>query len=603
MVILKLNDWVPINGIEQTGTTWQLAADKDFVNIVAELPNSADKLTLCIFDTITVPSNLVYYARAKRHFNDVNSDYWTAVKKVINTDNSVGILLEEPIVIEKPFVYIDDSFRDTLKATFTMKTSKFRGNDGHVCTHWLILSGVGKVLWSSIEDTVNLESIVVTKTADMVSKTRLKFVAIHVSTNNVESPVGDLSIELSNFNYEILSSLINIQALKDFVIEFNPIDTTKPTLIERVVVKDASDETILYSTNNLTNKITVPWYVLIANADLLLYVYAYDNNGNLTYSVKNMAVKKTAAGIEIIPEFVYDKVFNATGALDDVYIPNGVVAGEITNNIIYTPVFASSVGHKLVYDDVLKKYIDAGPNPTLSLLTSDVDNTYINYLESSLVLVDTNSSDGVPIFLVYKHNKGTDVFTLLHSKIRRDETTPVGKNNAIVQISSTAFIYSTHGSNLLRKYDISDNTLTDIGVIPLADYTNGAMFRISNNRVLIMGGSSFTDCIYKIDDNEFLDGISTVPGSFINRELKTHKLINNDVLIFKTDHLDGDTEHSVLYFNYNTSEFTVLDIVFEIDKFPKSTIGTLAGGIFLTRYNFKEKWEDLTNERVYKIFE
>lgn len=89
MIIVKIRKWKVINDLEHTSTTWEIATDENFENIV-ELHEESDMLEL-LFSTLEVPKDTSYWVRAKRHFNASGVDYWLNPVKVTNMEESYVI--------------------------------------------------------------------------------------------------------------------------------------------------------------------------------------------------------------------------------------------------------------------------------------------------------------------------------------------------------------------------------------------------------------------------------------------------------------------------------------------------------------------------------
>jgi len=597
-MLLRLNKWVPLDGIEQTATTWQIARDINFTDLLVD-ERSDTKINLAIYDVI-VPIGVVYYTRAMRHFDNSANDFWTPPKEIINTnDTENAILINGDIIIDQPMIYLtkEDVLNDS--KTITIRTSKFRGTDGHVSTCWFIMDGTDKVLFHKLYDTDNLESITIPKEYNLRNSNMLKVIAIHVSTLGVESPVGVLNITLANNTFEITSILEQVIPLKEYTLTFIPLVGYSNHNIENIKLLDETD-TEIYSTivNDTTMSIVIPWYLLIPNSSYKLEIIARNTIGDITSTFRNLNTQTgKITDIENI-NINYSKQVAEINKIPNVFIPNGLVSEELGNNIILSPIYGNQHIHKLEYDKITNTYVNKGAIYKVSLLNTKNDNTYIKILPGGNIFIDTYTIDDKPIFLLYDYNKATDNASLLTSKVRLDETTPLGKTNSIIWISDTEFIYCTYGSNILKKYNIITTNITELGAIPLPDVLSVVLLRLKGNRILIIGGSDFTNKIYDIEDNIFLDGATTSPGSFINRDLKSIRLINGDYIVFKTDYLVTDLDNSILYFTYETGKFEEVEYKYLKDKAPATSIKLLSGQVILTRYNYKEQWEDKDNEFV-----
>lgn len=585
MTTIRIKAWVPISDLVHVSTTWQVAYDKECTNIISEV-TSDTSLNIVTLD-FTVPIGEVYWVRAKRHFDDSNADYWTEAKEVTNNITNYGLILAEDIFVDSPTVFCDtEALFDESFLSFEIRSSKFRGNDGHVSTHWIITDSSDNVLYSRLYDTENLLSIEIDKDSGLKTAAQLKINAIHVSSNGIESKPGELLVELTDFNFEITSNLSELKSFSAKVLEFRLINPNLKSGLKRVDIFTAAGEQLWYKIiNDDILSVSIPWYVMTPASEFKLVVTAINKTGVI--GVLNTLIHTQSNKVHEVknPDYVYSKVFVESNKLSDIMLPNGITSQELGSSGILLPLSGKTDISKAIYNPNTGEYLVTVDKVNgLSTLNGANDNTYIKVLENNLVLIDTMTATGYPMFLVYSHTPKNDTYTLVNALVREDEQYPVGITNAIVQINDTEFVYIPRGSNSIRKYSIITNQVSDITSIPLPNLISSIMFRLSGDRILIMGGTDFTMKIYHLFDDEFSDGISIMPGSFINRNLKTIRLINGDYLIFKTAQKVGDTESSVLYFDYRELTFTELPIVFDSDSYPTSVVTLLSGEVIFLRY-------------------
>lgn len=224
MIILQLNDWTPVEGLLQVATTWEIATDKEFTNILES--TKSDTMLRVFQSDVVIPADQIVYVRAMRHFNDSTADYWTDARKMINNEESYSsMLLSTDIIVEQPIVDINLDEYFGVDPTFTITTSDFKCNNAeHYATHWIIKDGIGNIVFTSLEDTANKTSIAVTKTATIMSKTQFKLYAIHVAAGNIESKPGEFNVKLSSFNFEIVSDLTKVNGMEDYTLKLKKIN-------------------------------------------------------------------------------------------------------------------------------------------------------------------------------------------------------------------------------------------------------------------------------------------------------------------------------------------------------------------------------------------
>lgn len=586
MVFVKIKDWVPISGVTHTATRWQLCKDNTFATPSIDI-TSQDYLTFLVAD-MDIPVGVVYYVRAQRQFNDESANYWSEVITVTNTDavNSSLIPIED-IAIEKPIIYITADDLKEENETFTVRTSKIRGNDGHIATHWFIYDGDDNLLYFKLYDTVNKESIVIPNNYMYRNKTRLVFKAIHCTSSGVESPVGSYTLELDNYNYEITSAVDQITPYLDYTLTYAAVDSDYPMGIKKIEIKDSNDETILYEkvVSETDKSIVVPWYIMSSGQTLIAAIYAINKNAELSVSKRVLYVQRgNVLDIQDVNHQYVKTYTDDTNLMNAMLIPNGACVFETANNVVPIPIVGSNQLHGLKMNTD-KTYSNIGALTGITLMSDSNENLYARYLENRIFLIDTLNATGTPSFMVYRHTLKDDIYTLLGVVSRDDEVYPVGKNNAIVQISGTEFLYVPFGTASLKKLDISSLTVSNVNTVPLTDAGNVILVPMHNDKILCIGGSGFTNYVYNVSDGTFVEGVTTTPGTFINRALKVCNLVNGDSLIYKTDHIADDNNVAALYFNHITMLFEELTHSMDDEVVPTSHISLRAGDVLFYRYN------------------
>ncbi len=582
MIVVKLKKWVPINGLEHLSTTWQIATDENFTNILEESENS-DMLEMYYSD-ITVPVDVSYYVRAKRHFNDSLVDYWSEVITVSNIEEAYSaMLLEKDNVIDEPMIFLDINQFQNTEATFTVTTSSYRGIlDAHLYTHWILTDYNNKVIYSSLYDSVNKTSISIPKSINIADRSNLLIRAIHVASGGVESKIGMLDINVSEFNFDIVTKLTNVIPNTDLIVNIVPIDNTKSTMIEKIEITDPNTNEILLTPVMNNNLFTIPWYMLGIESVININIYAFDKQAKYSKLIKRLTVDKYNKELKE-PDYTYNITLSAKVSEVDIHIPNFITSEyDVLGRLLSPKVNQNSIS-LLQYTDGLIEDTGMILNG-VSLLNANNEGTYIKQFNTNMLLIDTFNNNDKPVFMVYTYNVHNNVYILDKTIERVEETSCIGRTNAIVQIDNRTFLYNPVGTDKIMKYDIVNNTISEINNIPLLNITKGIFIKLPNNRLLIAGGEDFNTVVYNIDTNKFSDGISSVPGLFVNTDLKVHELINGDSIIFRTS--DSDNEKSILYFDFETQKFVDNDLTFESD-FPTSTISTNKGDIYMSKY-YKE---------------
>lgn len=600
MIAVKIKPWTPIDGVIHIGTTWQVATDIYFTNII-EVSNE-DVDNLLYLSQVTVPVGHTYYVRAQRNFDNPNHDYFTDPMPVSNIEEEYSTFtLSKDITIDTPMIYVnDDSLYDTAD-TFKVRTSKFRSNsNAHLYTHWLILDGVDEVLYSSLYDANDKIEKNIPKSIGYLNKNAIKIIAIHVGPNGIESPLGMITKELGKFNFEVVSNLVNVKPNVPLEIKLSrpkPLLDLKIVTVE--VVNSGSDETI-YETNTIDNNtITIPSYLMLPGQKFYLDIYAYSDLDVYSKVRKQITVTDYNVSNIINERHVYDK------ALTDHYIEYDIHIADYTTSTML-PDRTIAVVEQDRYIIRTYEVIDKKLVPTnielggASLIGGSNVGTYLKYLDNNYLFVDTLSPDGTPLFLLFLHNIHTNEFNLMSTISRPAETKSIGWTNAIYQVDINNFIYNPVGTNKLIKVNIANNTLTDLPDIPLNPTSTFTFAYLGNNRILIIGGTNNETMVYDFGSNIYTKGISIVPASFVNANLKTISLINGDSLILNPS-ITESTVFNSLYLDFNTKVMSPINLDMVVD-YPTSATLSITGDVVLSKYKVGTIFNPTARNTIYRVF-
>jgi hypothetical protein len=608
--MVRLKAWPVTNGLEHIATTWEISSNKEFTDIIETV--KSDSMLNMYYSETTIPSGGIVYVRAMRHFNDENADFWSATVTLENIENDIStMLLTKDVEIDKPSIFVnkEDILND--ENTFTISTGVYRGkNDGHGYTHWIIEDVTGKILFSSLYNSENKTEIIIDKTTELKNKNGLVIKAIHCTASGIESDVGVEYVNFGDFNFDLVSDTEVVIPLITTDIVFEKPDVVKPHRLIKIDIRydDNEDDngillTIPCSEDSLTYHL--PWDIMQPGKNVYLRIHAYDDGGVYSKIIKVIEVRDVIVADILNEDLDYTKELGSLLTDYETLIPNGVTTKELEiDGKIYLPLFESLNIHKFTMDRVNNKLINTGEvlNGVSLINASDLENTYIKYLSNNKLLIDTINGEGKPIFMVYEHNVYDDTYTLAHSIVRTEETLSVGINNAIVQITPDKFIYIPYGSKDLKVYDIVNNTIDVLNTLPFEIVVNACLVNIQDGRLLIVNKGDYTTKVYSIDKNEFIDGVSVVPGTFVTANLKTVELKNGDTLIGKVEQAEDDINSFGMYFDKDSKDFNEIKIDsevqrYEIDKLFKTSIVLTTGEVMLSSY----VPEDLIAEEQAKV--
>lgn len=586
----------------QIGTTFQIASDSSFNNILfeikKELPNNIHDI---VFDYVLEPLSK-YYVRGIRHFEDSNNDEPTESSEVM-MDNGIyhRLCYNKENKVEMPWIHVntEELFNSELDS-FTIETSSFKSKvSGHVSTHWFILDGTEQVLFHSINDTVNKTKITIKKTSDILSRNKLYFKVIHVGTEQVESEVGQYMINQDRFNFEVISSVRDITPGKDY--ELLVRRATEGAIgISMLQVLD-DDNKIIYQipvdqskNNNDELKLIIPWFLMRYDETIHVVITGLDIGGNL--SQRHIYLKTASNNIKEVedPDFKYKNEISLESETFEKRYSDGVYSIELPAGYIPMVENGKKTLVKYKYDHIGKELVSTGEEVKgANVLSLDNNFTFIKYTENNLLLIDCwrdlPTADGTvkrePVLLVYKHNVHTDIYNLL-SMIRHPDTDVKTIENNLIQITPEEFLYFPHRLGKVFKFDVLKSTcefITDIPLEGLEYSDNLNVFRINNGRIYISGGKDPLSLIYDIDRNNFKPTINYEPMSFYNTLLFTSYLVNGDVLISKKLYPDTDNDSGLILYSNKDRNFINLNKTLRNGETPNGSITLLNNDIILTR--------------------
>ena len=577
---LELRPWVPIDDVEHTKTSWEFASDVDFEDIVDS--SYEDEVNLNIFYSfIDIPIGVKYYGRAKRHFSDDTESDWTQPKVIEVFEDELNTTLPLDISVDVPIIYVD---KDEVlhNDSFTIKTSKFRGkNDGHHSTSWIIKDDRGNVIFRSMQDKDNKTSITVNK-SDLthVMFDRITILAIHNTLLGVESSVGKKEIVLYDVNFDVVSNVNNIMPYRDYELVLKKKITTNVTGIFRIELLNMKNELIYTKDFNtdVTN-IIIPGGILNNNSEYILDIYV--NITESTINAKRILLHTIEVGDNdvINPEYVYNKTVEYLHDVSSPLLEYGCSVKELTSGLIPF-IEDEEQGYRVKFNRDTLRMEDDVELTGLNLDNSDNDNTFIKILNNNTVIVDTKNDDGDPTFKIFNYNPVNESMELVQTKTRDDEVDPIGKTNALVVLDNDNFIYMPTNSGKLIKYNIPDNELTELAMVPNKDMKDGVIFYIGSNRIMILGGSENSGYSYNINNKTFLETMK-IEKRFSDRPLKVIQLINNDYLIVRTTEKDEDENGDIMYYDTNNDRISVVPIANEIIPYFDSSLTLVTGEIVL----------------------
>ena len=587
MVTLKIKPWEPINGLTHKSTSWQIATDNTFSNIVDKLDASSTWLEI-YYSPITIPPNMTYYARSQRTLSDNTVLPWTDPIPVRADDISTAILLHQEVLIEKPVVSIDESTLDSSSTTLTIKSSRGRfTGDGHYSTNWVIKDHNDNTLYSSLYDTDNLLTLTIDKTdIDFKDNSVLNIYVTHNTATGVSSSCGYYLLDNNKFNFNIDTNLINVDPYVDLVIPLTKVDLSNIIGIREINLKNKYNDEVIYNKKYSVDidNITIPKELLLPDKEyvLELVIVDYYNDGKMYIYIKTNTHSTRSLYQDI--NVKYQNIATSAGDNSNLNIPSYMSTYETFDYVI--PMIDSDIGTDIYvfkYDRSNKNLYNTKDKITGASVFSNTDGIYTRILEGNILLVDS-VSNGKATFAVFDYNPIEHRAVLKYSKSRDNETLPIGYGNSIVQVDiDTIYYLPTLSASTLVKYDINTNTLTNTAPFPTTPLDYSTIVDIGEGKILLLGKGETKSYIYNITTDDWEEGIA-IPSAFRDKKLKAVKLLNGNSIIYRTFKDDTFTDDDILLYDHLKMEFKVVNTNTTNSKSPDTNIPLNDGSILLLEH-------------------
>ncbi len=208
MIILRINNADLPSGWTHDSTDWQISETEDFSDILVESLNDEENLTTIIFNN-KLDLGKEYYGRARMLLSKGFTE-WSNIDVFTPKDvDEVTMLMDIPSVITTPTLTTNYDKNSHPTALFKINVENgfsTLGNATHESTTWIVSDMLGNVLWSSIDDKVNLVHVVL----PFILPTD-KVYHIHAmlkGTNGDNSQIGTITLYPSNDTGNPLNRII-----------------------------------------------------------------------------------------------------------------------------------------------------------------------------------------------------------------------------------------------------------------------------------------------------------------------------------------------------------------------------------------------------------
>ena len=562
MSIFNIAKWENNDSLKHVATTWQIAKDINFEDLVYEEERSTEHLTFLKIN-LAIPTGQIYYIRAKRHFEDANgneveNNTWIGPEPII--DNSSAILepLKPKVYIEEP--YIKD-FTVDAENGLTINVLEPKDGVGILGTDWIIMVD-GNVVFSELNKTDNPFTITVSN--DIYNFTAVDKITVFIRYRGQLGKVSKLfkdEIELVRNKYKFLSNLTDIPVDRQVTLEFEILDSNVRISAVNILNMDKS---LVVTPTLEDNKITFDGSLLEPNKSyiLSLLLQFVDNENKLQTSIETLYLKTV--------KLSENKVFNHSLNVENKFTllkEDDYTNVNINDVVFYTEQFIT--GHvPLPNKDSKLDYnlLTINDSLTIDLIKSlDIDLTNVIRIEllSNFNVMFVKETDNSMVIDFYKFNVLDESLTYIKTL-----NLPISKqevlNNNIFEFNKEILVVGKKPDtdNEVSVYKTSIDELSDFTLIKDFKLVNSKTVNtvvaslIDNDTILILPvGENVGIKSYLIDltKEDIFEG-PTISEDFRNLDLRSVWLKNGNVVYFKHDD-DGQ----FMVFDFKQSDFTVFD--------------------------------------------
>jgi len=591
------------SGLTHYATTWQVSDNLNFSNVLLE-ETSEEQLNTWIVE-LAIPSDSIYYVRAKRHFkdsngNEVDNPTWLGPEPIIETAE-VSI---EPL---KPKVYVEDPYVEFISVDpdngLKLKAIEPQDGIGVTGVDWIIRVN-NKVVYSEMNKTDDMFNLTVSN--DIYNFTATKDIEVLV---RYRGHLGSCSkffrdkIEISKTYYKFDKDLNNIPINEDFELKLISTTDNGITVLGGYLLN--LDKTVETNLSIKDNTITIPSNPLKPNSSYILSLniqYIEPVSGKLITENVEHYIKTMRVSENQYFNFDFDYV-NGFKFLKDVLVDDldlNIDILQVSEQMITGLIPMLNSNKKLD----LELMINSGENLRFKTmynlgLTYDAKQIKFELLPNYIGLFGYITNDDKIKLDFYKYDVYKETFTLLKTHEISDKS--VIKNNNFFLINNDLHFIEITGEksvtikkinlldpnlkiNIVKTFDINtDVELTEI-IVNLIDYDTVTIIPIPSL-------STGRCIIYDFSRDDITEG-PTIPAEYRNISLLSFNLLNGNVLYFRKD-----DPRSFMVYNRKQATFTVYENDI-IDTKPFNGFIKLKNGNILAYYKDKNK----NDEDVYEFY-
>ena len=575
MKVYRIPVWDNDSGVTHIATTWQIASDPEFKNIVKEVVDSTKYLDFWAVNFV-VPKGKVYYIRAKRKFKEVENNTWIGPKKIVNDEAGLSEIIKPELKIETPYINnVDLDYEKGLTITLV----PFKGNVPHIGTTWIIKNtNTGELLYKSINDSKNLTELNIDpKDIDFLNIPYITVTVLFHGKLGIESAPNTEVIELANKYFKINANKDIVPSEMDYEGTVEQTTVRKVNLYKaelftidnkKVCEGNVNNNKFVFSSSCLdpmmsykvvltlgydnddtkTFKVTYTFYTNTVTEKVLF-------NRNRTYKeILNVLHKDTCLVIDKENEDLKDNGLNTSIQMltEETYV--GIIPMVSKDNKVKAYFFSKNDGYFNYikpmngFNQGFSKYIKFELTPDNTLYVDTVEAVKIN-----------NDIKEVKVLHMFDFNPYTFELRYLKS-IRRDDEFITDHNTNAYGVLNGEFYWAGISADdrtkvVVRKVDKNTKNMVTIYENRLdandSDNIDNVMFaRIPEDRFIIVpqyynNTKEFFGYVLDLSKNTTYK-LFTIPKEVRNKHVNVQTLDNGNVLIERTQLDNGNLYYAII---------------------------------------------------------
>jgi len=576
MKVFRIPVWDNDSGVTHESTTWQLASDINFENIVQEVIESTEYLDYWKVNVV-VPVGKIYYVRAKRNFKEVENDVWIGPKKVLNDESGLSEIIKPELKIEEPYI---NSINLEYEKGLTITLTPFKGNVPHLSTSWIIKNtNTGEIIYKSLFDTENLTELNIKP--DVIDFTNIPYITVTVLFHGklgVESaPITEV-IEISKKYFEIIANKRIAPSDFDYTGSIKQ-TTNKVVKLEKAELFDLTGKKICDGNIN-NNTFTFSSSCLVPNMSYTVKLtLSYDNDDTNTFVTKySFFTKSVTEKVIFDRERKYKEIYNILHNNEHLVIDKkneDLKKDGINTEIqILTEETYTGIIPFISRDNKLRSYFLSKNDNMFNYINPingfDKDfKTYVKielvpgdilYVDTVTTKTDKNGNEyDVKILHVFKFNPYTTEVKFIKSIERDDEFISDFNSNAYGVLNGefywTSIDKNDRSKVIIRKID--RNTLNLVTIINdrldknvNKEMDNVLFARITGSRFIVIpqyynDDSEFFGFTFDVNKKEIYK-LFTIPKEVRNSHVTVNTLDNGNAIIQRVELENGKLYYAII---------------------------------------------------------